>query len=187
MNGQSYTVVVEYEGRPAKEKVAAIGGGHMTADQLAQQYVDVDAFPGAKSVIIHENEPGIALPKKMQDLLKQRRQMASKLRPKTPVPKVMNRDGNARNAVLRKADDPFPGPYVGEKSIDLPASPAVNSPAAQEARAIANLNAGESAEPASTPADSEPAAGNGGSPAENESEGSQPSEGQPGQVSRRKR
>jgi hypothetical protein len=186
MNGQSFTVVVEYPNGKVKDKTCAVGGGHMTADQLAQQYVDVDAFPGAKSVSIYENGGDVPLPKRLQDVLKQRRMIASKVRPRTPVPKIANRDGAMRDSVLRKPGDPAPGPYVGETSIDEPASPAVNSPAAQEARAIATLAAGESVTPLEQPAQPAAPAENESEPPKNESERSQPVSPPVGQVAPRK-
>lgn len=139
MTGQSFTVVVEYPNGLKKEKVAAIGGGAMTADQLAQQYTDVNAFPGAKKVSIVENVASIALPKTLVDALRSRARIAQSVRPNTPTPTVFV-DGKERAAKLRSDKQAAFSPIGGDGvPSDIAASPAATSDAAKLAREIDSM------------------------------------------------
>jgi hypothetical protein len=155
----------------------------MAADTLAQQYVDVNAFPGAKKVTIMENEAGSTLPHSLNEVLKQRRSIASKLHPRTPIPTVLDTRNNAeRPAVLRTSGGVQPATAYAGDGIDtsLPASPFSNSPAANEAREIAAASSGEQsvANGGQPPAQQPQPAENGGEPPKNESDRSPLSPGQ---------
>lgn len=125
MTGQYFLVTVVDRNGKTREKIAAIGGGTFDADQLAQHYMRVDAFPGAKSVKIQDAE---SLPAgSFTQILNDRQGLAARLRPKpTPVPTVVTPEGEREARIPKPEGQPAP-----------PAGGTGGSPAENESEGLA--------------------------------------------------
>ena len=135
--GQAFQVIViEASGRERVKTAIIGGGGSMTPEQLAEHYIAINAFPGAKSVDITELD-GTITPPRLEELHKKavRRSIDSQMRPLvTPKASIKPKyvlPEDKRSVVYK---NPLAVPFAGDGLGNIPASP-VTSPAADAARA----------------------------------------------------
>lgn len=153
--GQYFAVTVTEANGRVKQKVCAVGGGSISAEELADRYVRINAFPGAKEVTIQEATG--SLPKSIVDAIAERRlrQLGRNVRPlTTPRAKILNPEermpaDNPEERELRNSID-----HSGPLDSTLPASPVSDSQESEAARREAEA-AGRAPEPGSGAAGSQ--------------------------------
>lgn len=132
--------VVDAKGKKHQHR-ATVGGGTITAEDLAAHYHLHDAFPGAKSVVVYETEE-IITPKTLAEIVASQGKATPAQRAKhgsTPVPKVggkMKRDGTVEPAPAAEA-------VVETSTANTPAAVAATVKAADKAPGEAPVAAEE--------------------------------------------